>query len=74
MASMPPPSKPPYKSGYSHLGLYLCRLLPFCTPWSESAGQSEVISADMIYILALHNGMDVRGLPVVLSAGYSEDK
>ena len=58
---MPPPSKPPYKSGYSHLGLYLCRLLPFCTPWSESAGQSEEISADTIYILALYKGMDVRG-------------
>ena len=26
-----------------------------------------------IYILALHNGMAVRGLPVVLLAGYSEE-
>ena len=29
---------------------------------------------DTIYILALHNGMDVRGLPVVLLGGYSEDR
>lgn len=29
----------------------------------------------MIYFLALHNGMDVRGLPVVLlGGGYSEDR